>query len=183
MKMEPEDDKYEKVLEILKASGPVLNSPDEIGDNVVRRISSLDKNRRSLSDLVDFLFGWTYIGWVRRSLVTASVVMVAVFIFQQGIILKEISQIGRQIETRSTDAPAFSTRDLDRSMVLFRFSDRRFRIDKTTFPDKKVEELLKSIDDLKMKYRDLQELIEKDPELKKMIEKKLSEIDGTRIKL
>ena len=46
-----------------------------------------------------------------------------------------------------------------------------------------MEELFRTIDQLKMEYKDLDKLIEEDPELKKLIEKKLSEINGNKIKI
>jgi hypothetical protein len=181
--MEPEDEKYRKILAMLKASRPALKSPDEIGDYVVGKISAMDKHDRGFSGLIDFLFRWTYIGWVRRSLVTAAAALALIFIVQQGIILRELNQISRQIESGSRENPPSGSSYLERSMVLLRFPDLRQRVGKKAFPDRKVDELLKSIDDLKLQYRDIQEVIEQDPELKKLIEKKLSEIDDTKIKL
>ena len=54
------------------------------------------KRNRSLADLIDFLFGWIYIGWVRRSLITASVFLVAVFVFPaDSIIMRQINDLSR----------------------------------------------------------------------------------------
>jgi hypothetical protein len=46
-----------------------------------------------------------------------------------------------------------------------------------------VKELLESIDELQIKYKDLENLIEEDPELKKYIEKKLIENNHSKIRL
>ena len=46
-----------------------------------------------------------------------------------------------------------------------------------------MEELFRTIDQLKKEYKDLDKMIEEDPELKKLIEKKLSEINGNKIKI
>jgi hypothetical protein len=184
MKMEKGNEKYDKVLEMLRKSEPALTSADEITEKVIKAISKREvKHSPDLSEVLDFIFSWTYNVWVKRSLVAAACVMVVVFIFQQGIILNQINQLSRQINVNEREAPATYTRDLNKSMLLYRFKGRIIPPGKNNISDEKVEELLKSIDHLKNEYKDLQELIEKNPELKKLIEKKLSEIDGSQIKL
>ena len=42
------------------------------------------------SDFIESLFGWVYIGWVRRSLIGVSVVLVAIFVYQQAFIFREV---------------------------------------------------------------------------------------------
>jgi len=46
-----------------------------------------------------------------------------------------------------------------------------------------MKELLESVNELQIKYKDLENLIEEDPELKKLIEKKLIENNSTKINL
>ena len=46
-----------------------------------------------------------------------------------------------------------------------------------------MKEILESVNELQTKYRDLENLIEEDPELKKLIEKKLIETNRTKINL
>jgi hypothetical protein len=184
MKMEKGNEKYNKVLELLRKSEPVLNSADEIVEKVLKTISKRElKHHADLSEVLDFMFSWTYNVWVRRSLITAAAVMVIVFIFQQGVILNQINHLSRQINTNGWDASSVNTRYLNNSTLMFRFKGKLFPAGKATVSDKKVEELLRSIDDLKKEYKDLHELIENDPELKRLIEKRLSEIDGSKTKL
>ena len=45
MKMEQVNEKYEKVLEILRRTKPVLGSTDEIEENVLERISEKQEAR------------------------------------------------------------------------------------------------------------------------------------------
>jgi hypothetical protein len=183
MKMDNGNDKYDKVLGILRKAEPVLTAADEIAGKVLKTISRESKHRTDLSEVLDFIFGWTYNVWVRRSFMAAAAVLVIVFIIQQGVILNQINQISRQINASEWDASAVSTRYLSKSILLFKFKSSLLPPGKKDISDKKVEDLLKSIDNLKNEYKDLQEMIEKDPELKKLIEKKLSEIDGNKIKL
>jgi hypothetical protein len=181
--MEQEKDKYEKVLEILRRTNPVLSQPDEIKERILNRILEKQKPGSDLQDLIGFIFGWTSITWVRRSLITASVVLVIIFVFQQSKIMKQISHLSSQIESYERDASGVPGGYPERRMMLLRFSERKYPFFKKAGSDKQVEELFRTIDKLKMEYKELDKLIEDDPELKKLIEKKLSEIDGNKIKL
>jgi len=184
MKMGKGNEKYDKVLEMLRKSEPTLTSADEIAEKVMKAISKRElKHSPDLSEVLDFMFSWNYNVWVRRSLITAAAVMVVVFIFQQGVILNQINQLSRQINNSGWNASSVSTRYLNNSTLMFRFKERLFPAGKTNVSDKKVEELLRSIDNLKKEYKNLHELIENDPELKRLIEKRLSEIDGSKTKL
>jgi hypothetical protein len=183
MKMEKGNEKYDKVLEMLRKSEPVLTSADEITENVLKIISGKTKKRADLTEVLDFMFSWTYNVWVRRSLITAAAVMVIIFIYQQGVILNQINQLSRQINDSGWNASTVNMRYINNSTLLFRFRERLYPAGKTDISDRKVEELLRSIDQLKKEYKDLHELIENDPELKRLIEKRLSEIDGNKTKL
>jgi hypothetical protein len=181
--MEHGDGKYEKVLEILKRAKPEVGPTFDIEEKVMARISGRPKYKTDLSDLVEFLFGWTYIKWIRRSLITASFCLVIMFVLQQSIIMKQINHLSRQIESNQRDASGFPGDYQERKMMLIRFSERKYSFFKKTTPDKQVEELFRTIDQVKREYKELDKIIEENPELKKLIEKKLSEIDGNKIKI
>jgi len=181
MKMEQVSEKYEKVLKVLKQAKPVLDSTVDIEEKVLARISGDLKPKRDLSELIDFLFGWTNITWVRRSLITASAFLVIVFVFQQSLIMKQINNLSRQIDAYEKDATGVSGENLSRRMLIFRLSERRFPVVKKGESEKQLEELFRSIDKFEKEYKDLHNLIEQDPELKKLIEKKLSEITDSKI--
>jgi DNA gyrase/topoisomerase IV subunit A len=181
--MEQENEKYEKVLEILRRTNPVLSNPDEIEEKILNRIMDKQRRENKLNDLIDLLFGWTYITWVRRSLVTASVFIVIMFVFQQSIMMKQINHLSRQIEAYERDASGVPGGYSDRRMMMLRFSEKRYPFLRKGSSDKQVEELFRTIDRLKKEYKELDKMIEDDPELKKLIEKKLSEIDDKKIKI
>lgn len=181
--MKEESVKYNKVLNILRKSKPELYSTEDIEREVIKRISKVNQSGLNLSELIDFLFSWIYIGWVRRSLVTASVFLVIIFVFQQSIMMKQITHLSRQIESYERDASGVPGEYPDRRMMLLRFSGKRFPFIKKANSDKQLKELFRAIDQLKKEYKKLDSMIKEDPELKKLIEKKLSEIDGNKIKL
>jgi hypothetical protein len=183
MMMEKESEKYKRVMDILRESKPLLNSTEDIEKEVIRKISGIRKTEEVLSDVIDFLFGWVYIGWVRRSLIAASVILVMVFVWQQGIILKRIDLLSRQtvvVDRGNISTPAD---EIEKVLTMFKNSGRRFPSRTIEISDNQIRELLDSIRDLQIKYKDLENLIEEDPGLKKYIEEKLSENNRTGNKL
>src|SRR5664280_99163 len=88
-----ENEKYDKVLDLLKKSKPLLDSTEDIENEVIKRIKNVGHSERMLNEVFDFLFGWVYIGWVRRCLIVASIALVLVFAYQQAIILRRIDSV------------------------------------------------------------------------------------------
>ena len=179
----PESEKYNKVLYILRKSKPVLSSADDIEREVIKKVSGVHQSEIILSDIVDILFGWVYIGWVRRSLIAASFVLVAVFIYQQGVILKQIDYLSRQtimVDGENSSNPA---NELEKRLMMYRLSGHRFPSQNITISEKQLNQLLESVNELQLKYNDLKNLIEDDTELKKLIEKKLIENNRAKINL
>jgi hypothetical protein len=181
--MKTESEKYNKVLNILRNSRPQLDSTEDIEREVINKIARAHQNRLNLSEIVDFLFGWVYIGWVRRSLITASVVLVLVFIYQQGVILKRIDLISRQTVVTNKEIVSTPTDEIEKLLLVYKNSGRRFPSKTITISEKEMKDLLESVKELQIKYKDLENLIEGDPELEKLIEKKLNENNNIKINL
>jgi hypothetical protein len=183
MAMVPESENYKKILKLLRSSRPTLLSTEEIEDEVIKKISKTLKPKYSISDVTDFLFGWVYIDWVRRSLITCSVLLIMVFVWQQGIILKRINNLSREtiIIDRETSSKRFE--DIERMLTIYSKSGSKLNTRTMALSEVELEELLTSLRELQVKYKDLENLINNDPELKKYIEKKLEENNGSKIKL
>lgn len=178
-----ENGKYNKVLELLRRSKPLLDTSEDIEREVIKSISKKNKSVLNLSDLIESLFGWIYISWVRRSLITLSVLLVVVFIWQQGIILRQINYLSRQMIITDREEPSDPAKMLERKLLMYKLPGRRFASPTITFTEKQMEQLLDSVNDLQIKYKNLRNLIEEDPELKKYIEDKLIENNRSKIKL
>ena len=183
MTMEPESEKYKNVINILRKSKPFLNSTENIQNEVIKKIERVKKSGLSLPDIIDFLFSWVYISWIRRSLITVSIALVVIFVYQQAIILKRIDFLSRQTIVIDRDFESASSDEVGKLLMVYRNSGRRFPLKTVTLSEKQVKELIESISEMKNKYRDLENLIEEDPELKKYIEKKLIENNRGKIKL
>ena len=181
--MKQENQQYNKVLELLRKSKPVLGSADVIEEKVLSRISKRNKLRFEIFCLIDFLFSWVYIGWIRRSLETAAVALVLVFIYQQTVILNEINYLSHQVTNTEIPKKYISTENISRKLMLYRLPLLRSQYGHMEFSEKQINELIQSMDEMKNEYQDLLKLIDDDPELKKLVEEKMTEINKRKIKL
>jgi hypothetical protein len=183
MNMETDSEKYKDVLKLLRKSEPELNSTTDIQREVISRISKKTSSSPLNGELIDILFGWIYIGWVRRSLITASVLLVVVFVWQQSVILKQINFLSKQIIVTGEETFQSPTQQAEKLLTMYKSSSRSFPSRNITISEKQLNQLLESVNELKVQYKDLMELIDGNPELKKYIEDKLIEKKSTKTKL
>lgn len=181
--METESEKYKKVLNLLRNSKPELDSTEDIEIEVIKTIKKTDRPGFNLPDVIDFLFGWVYIGWVRRTLITASVALVLVFVFQQGVILKRIDILSKQTIVPVKENVTTASDEIEKLLVTYKNSGKRFPPKTITISEREMKELLESVNELQSKYKEIETIIESDPELKQLIEKKLIENNRTKINL
>ncbi len=181
--MKKENENYSKVVNLLKKSLPQLDSTSEIEKAVMRQISAQKKKVVSLSDIIDYLFGWIYIGWVRNSLIAVSVALVIIFIYQQGIIIRQINYLSSSIDNAGASRFLNTGGNFDRELMSLKLTGGRFRSGNISVSKEKMDALLESVNDLNKKYNDLFYLIEKDPELKKIFEQKLNELNNEKTKI
>jgi hypothetical protein len=174
--MSDENKKYEKVLDLLKRSKPVFTDPEAITEKIMRQLQQ-EKSKVSLPELIiEYLFGWVYVGWIRRSLVATALMVVVFFGYQQTIIMKRINDLteqripnGELIQTDQTD-------NIENRLLIYRLTGRKFSDGKITVSDKEINDLIRSVNKLQVKYRDILDLIDNDPQLKKYVEEKINEI-------
>jgi hypothetical protein len=181
--MKPENEKFDKVMDLLRKSKPLVDSSDDIEREVIKRITKISQPGLNFSEPIDFLFRWVYIGWVRRSLIAASIVLVMVFVYQQSIILKRIDVISRQTVVGNKENNSSPADEIEKLLMVYRNSGWRFPSKSKTISERQLKELLESVNKLQIKYKDLENLIEGDPELEKLIEKKLNENNHNKINL
>jgi hypothetical protein len=181
--METESEKYKKVLNLLRNSKPELDSTEDIEIEVIKMIKKADRPGFNLTDVIDFLFGWVYIGWVRRTLITASVALVLVFVFQQGVILNRIDILSKQTIVPVKGNLAAPSDEIEKLLATYKNSGRRFPPKTIIISEREMKELLESVNELQSKYKEIETIIEGDPELKQLIEKKLIENNRTKINL
>jgi hypothetical protein len=183
MRMDTDNEKFKKVLNLLRKAEPKLESTDEIQREVLSRISKNASASSLNGDLIDILFGWIYIGWVRRSLITASVLLVMVFVWQQGVILRQINFLSKQIVITREETIQSPAQQAEKLLMLYKNSSRLFPSRNITISEKQLNQLIESVNELKVQYKDLMELIDENAELKKYIDEKLAEKANNKTKL
>lgn len=180
--MNNDETKYRKMLDVLKKSKPSLSSIHEIEVNVLDLIMQKDKKKKRSVIWLNFIFGWVYVRWVRTALVTASILLIVVFAYQQTIILRSINSLGnRMIYVENQEN--ISTGSESDIAVFYRLSGRKLPSHGITISEKQMDQIINSYNELEGKYRDLVKLIEEDPELRNYIEKKLSEENREKLNL
>jgi len=169
------DDKYEKLLGKLRKSKPLLTGTSDIEEEVINRIQKSPGKVKTEFNLFDYLFGWVYIGWMRSALVTVAVFLVGLFIYQQSLILRRIEKLENQTMPAGYQFVRMNADDPENILTLDNLTKLRLKTGRITIGKKQIEELLNSYNDMEHKYKDLIKVIEDDPELKKLLEEKLSE--------
>jgi hypothetical protein len=181
--MIPKEEKYSRVVNQLRKSRPYLTSTKEIEEAVIKRISKASNRKPNISVIIDFVFGWVYIGWVRRSLITASVLLVAIFVWQQSIIIERINILTEQVPVIQRESSSGNTDNIEKYRTIYTNLELKLHSGAITLSEKNVNEILDSLKELQVKYRDLENIINSDPDLRKYIEKKLLEVNNSKIKL
>ena len=169
------NEKYEKLLKILRESKPILQDTEDIKDKVISRIRQSGKREEETMNAFDYLFGWVYISWVRNSLIAASVILIGMFVYQQAVILNRINTLSNRILINESNLKTSLQDNLREKIFIYKLTGSKIKKDRTMVSEKQIEEFLESVDDLKTRYKDLIRRIEEDPELKKEIEKRMTE--------
>ena len=172
--MDRNERKLEEITGYLRRSRPALKHADILTDRIMRELKYAKKQAGFPSGLWDSLFGWVYIGWVRRSLVALSVAILLLFVYQQSVIISRINAIDRQIVTSGYGGGRMVSGKAD-ARDLFRRIEGVFPVNSKKLNEKEVDELIESINSLQVKYKDILRIIDEDPDLKKYLEKKLNE--------
>lgn len=172
------DDKYRNLVEMLKRSTPVLSNPETVRDNVLREIRKAGKEAGLLSSTGEFLFGWIYVGWLRRSLVTIAAAVIFIFGYQQVVIIRKINNLSDQrIQNGSVVSTDFSD-DIYNRMMYYRFTGKMMDGEEIHASENEINKLMVEINKLRLKYEDLIFMIENDPMLMEYIETKLNQKDN-----
>ena len=181
--MEKENDKLERIIDLLRKADPVLNSTEEIEEEVMIRISKRNNPEVYLNIAVDFLFSWIYIGWVRRSMVAVSIILLVLFVWQQVSLIKQINYLSSRAIFSEQEYGSDEPDIIQKKLIMYKLSGKRLPVQYVTISKKQMDLLLESINDLEGKYRDLLFLIQDDPELKRDIENKIIELNKTKVKI
>lgn len=177
--MEEEQEKLEKLVKMLRRSSPVISNPDRISENVIMKIRQ-ERTKISVPELIyEFIFGWVYIGWMRRSMVAAATCMMLVFGYQQAILMRKVDALSSMSVVEVNDQRTGTFTSLDARFKIYNLFGRRAFERKIGISKKKeLDKFIESVNDLQEQYRDVFRMIETDPMVKKYIDDRLKQ-EGT----
>jgi len=136
---------------------PKLEGREELLEEVMSSIS--EKPGSPVTELLSaFLFGWTDILWIRRSLVSASLLLVFIFVFQQYSIMSRIGRLENRMVNSSTDQIIRQQGEyvLLNSLLRQEVGERDLR-DSIMVADKDLRDLINSYSELEKRYKELKQ--------------------------
>lgn len=175
--MKKEELKYEQLIDSLKKSKPEFRDEEVINDRIFRQIL-LKKEKPEIKDLIiEFFFGWVYVGWVRKSMIAAAILVISIFTYQQSLILKRLDQLPKQeIPATEFNMSSFKS-EVETRILQYRLSDNDISEKQRLLTEKEIDNFIKSLKKIKHKNKELLEMVEKDPVLKEYLEMKMKEAE------
>jgi len=140
---------YNRLIKLIRLHKPEIENRESLKDSIMSGIKS-DQARP------DYLFWWTEIRWLRRSLAVAASVIIGIFIVQQMLISNRIDRLEDRMISINTEGILEMQREnvLINSVVLESPEASRF-----------TDSILVSTDDLLSLIREYRKLQEKYDEL------------------
>ncbi|MGM0463403.1 MAG: hypothetical protein ACQEQW_01970 [Bacteroidota bacterium] len=126
-----------------------MRDRDELSEGVMKRISCRKSG-------MDYVFGWTEIVWLRRSMTVASVLIVILFAVQQLFITKRIEKLEKRMISINTDKVLeYQRENVIANSVLFTGPDRKDMNDSIKVATGDLLDLVKSYRSLQAKYEEI----------------------------
>jgi hypothetical protein len=170
-----DNNKYNKLMNLLKNSTPVFNDSEAISERAIKQIQA-EKADLKLSELIiEFFFGWIYIGWIRRSLIAAAVVIIVFFGYEQTTILKRINELSGQKIRNEVFTKTNLNNESYNTKLFYSLTGKKLPDTSISVSEKEIKQIIRSLNKLQLKYHDLFYLIQNDPKLKNYIETKMNE--------
>ena len=171
--MKEEQSEYGKILEMLRKSDPYMPHY-RYEEKIIDRIRKGESAKNILSGVTDTVFGWVYIDWVRKSLAAISIVLAGFFVYQQAVIVRQVKELSKQVKFSGSSNASVPAYDNTSRLMYLKISGRLSSGGQPGISPDQLEDLVRSYDDLQIKYQDLLKMINEDPALKEYIEKKLN---------
>lgn len=171
------DKNYDKIVAALRNSTPELTRYNLVEEEVLKRVSA----KNSDAGIFDLLFGWIYIGWVRKSLVAASFILLGFFVWQQHIMMNQINELSSRINENDRMLIYDRSASLEKRQMLLKLSREQSK--GYYLSEEELTRLIDSINHLNIRYRSLIDMIDDDTLLKKKVGERIEKKLGSRIKL
>ena len=102
-------EKYKKMLEVLKRSDIRIDRKEQLKDQILQQIETADYRNDHTYSLLNSLFGWADVLWIRWSVSALAVILISTFLVQQIGLTHRISTLEKQLyqfETMENSEPA-----------------------------------------------------------------------------
>jgi hypothetical protein len=164
-----EKEKYKKLIDAMKRSTPGLSDREQLEEQIMERIGSAGRHYPVSRRAGRILFGWTEIGWIRRSLSTAAAVIIGLFIFQQVNINRRVNRLENRVVTIVSSASGQESGPRTMEKILLNMVTRDpAMVDSIIVSRSDLENLLKSYLELEEEARQLKESLDLEPILKEL---------------
>ncbi len=139
----------DRILKQLRLNKPEIEDRESFKEDIMHGIGK--KERR-----LDYLFGWTEIVWLRRSLAIASAVIVILFILQQIHVVSRIDQIEKRMLSFNTEKILeYQRENVIVNSVLMRSQEATFLTDSINVSTYDLLNLIREYRDLQTKYEQI----------------------------
>jgi hypothetical protein len=180
--MEPVSDKSERIIRALRGSIPEIGNKDLLTEKIMSAIRN-ERLKTGVPELVfESVFGWVYIGWMRRLMVTAALGLIILFGFQQVVILRRINRLSGKVQIENNSADGALPAGLSNKLRIIKLYGNGAD-EKISISEKDIDRFIESANDIQDQYRDIIEIINNDPLLKKYFEEKIGQTDNKKPKI
>jgi hypothetical protein len=181
--MDKEQERYDNLMNLLRRSKPDMGDAGQFSENVIGRIRQ-ERTRLSVTEAVyEFIFGWVYIGWMRRSMIMVATCLMLYFGYQQTVTLKRIESLSLRSVVDVDLMKTGMNSTLPGRWKLYPIFGKRSDEGRIEISEKELDKFIKSVNDLQEQYDDIFRLIEKDPALKKYVDERLKKTGQNKIKI
>ena len=175
-------EKYDKVVRMLRKSEPFLLHPESIEDMVIKRIKN-NNRMKDTSPVLDGLFSWIYIGWIRRSFILLSISLLMIFVYQQAGIIRAVRNLENEVVSIKDGKDLNKTSGIERRLTLFKVTSGLVPEHRVEIYESQLKEFMDSYNEILVKYKNLTKIIEEDTLLKKYVETRLTDESRDKSKL
>jgi len=139
----------DRIVKQLRLHKPEIDDRESLKESIMHNISR--KNRR-----LDYLFGWTEIIWLRRSLAIASIVIVAVFIVQQLFVINRIDKLEKRMISFNTEKILeYQRENVIVNSVIMRNPETKLLADSINISTDDLLNLIREYRELQNKYEEI----------------------------
>jgi hypothetical protein len=170
--MASEEEKLDKIIGMLRESGPELRDSHELISQILVKAAEHSNTPDQAGIIYNWLFGWVWIGWVRKSMVAVSFVLLTFLGTQQAMIIVKKGSLSSpsNLSDLSNSSLSLANMASEKGFIKLFSSNSPGTQDSAA-----VESFIRSLGTVQEEYSDILKALDKDPELKRYVRKRLLE--------